>query len=107
LRASAAPRHLRQKNLDSNGCADLSYRHLCRQRDVGRNLSDVAAIARKAAAGRVQLIVFPECILTGYMFDSGADLEAHAVPADDAEILKIAAWCAEHSITVIVGFCRD
>ena len=107
MRASAAPRHLRQKNLDSNGCADLSYRHLCRQRDVGRNLSDVAAIARKAAAGRVQLIVFPECILTGYMFDSGADLEAHAVPADDAEILKIAAWCAEHSITVIVGFCRD
>jgi hypothetical protein len=30
----------------------------------------------------------------------------NAVPADDAEILKIAAWCAEHSITVIVGFCE-
>jgi 5-aminopentanamidase len=75
-------------------------------RDVGRNLSEVGAIIRKAAAERVQLIVFPECILNGYMFDSRADLEAHAISADGAEIHQIAAQCAEHSITAIVGFCE-
>jgi 5-aminopentanamidase len=75
-------------------------------RDVGRNLFEVCEIIRKAATGKVRLIVFPECILNGYMFDSRADLEASAIPADGAEIHQIAARCAEHSITAIVGFCE-
>jgi predicted amidohydrolase len=74
--------------------------------NVGSNLFEVDGMIRKAAGERVQLIVFPECILNGYMFDSRADLEAHAIPADGVEIRQIAARCAEHSITAIVGFCE-
>jgi 5-aminopentanamidase len=72
-------------------------------RDVGQNLFEVGEIIRKAAGEGVRLIVFPECILNGYMFDSRADLEANAIPADGAEIHQIAARCAEHSIT---GHCH-
>jgi predicted amidohydrolase len=72
--------------------------------DARANLDALEGWMAEAAAKGVKLLVFPECYLTGYMFDDRASALASAIAADGAEIGRITALCAQHDMEVIVGF---
>lgn len=71
--------------------------------DKTTNLNKIAEMTRSAAKEGAQLIVFPECALTGYAFD---DLEeaipvTETVPGPSTEI--IISLCKELNVFVIFG----
>jgi len=71
--------------------------------DKPGNLERVVAGARKAAAGGAKLIVFPECMLTGYCYASLAEALpfAESVPGPSTDALT--ALCKEIDAFVVVG----
>ena len=50
----------------------------CRLGDIAGNLANVRRHLRTSAGQGAKLVVFPECILAGYGFDSRAEIAAHA-----------------------------
>lgn len=72
--------------------------------DVRANLDAMAGYMREAAAAGARLLVFPECYLSGYMFDDRASALGAAIGTDSAEMREMAKLCAEHRIEIIVGF---
>ncbi len=72
--------------------------------DVPANLAALHGYVRQAADKQARLVVFPECYLSGYMFEDRAAAAASAIAADGPEMQQIAGWCAEHGLEVIVGF---
>ena len=67
------------------------------------NLKKITANIRKAAENRANLIVFPECSLTGYIFQSREEALpfAETIPGPSTE--KITALCQEMQVHVIFG----
>lgn len=67
------------------------------------NLAEIKARTREAADGGAKLVVFPECALSGYGFESRDEALLHAEtvpgPATDA----LAALCRERDIHLVVG----
>ena len=72
--------------------------------DVAENLRRVVARIGDAAARGAELVIFPECALTGYAFDSLAEVSPLAEPADGAAAQTIAEACRRHGVLAIVGF---
>ena len=72
--------------------------------DVDKNLARVGEWIRSAADDRISLVVFPECTLSGYMFENRAEVEAASVVAGGRELAKIVGWCRAHKIIVVVGY---
>lgn len=72
--------------------------------DVRANLDAMAGYMREAASAGAKLLVFPECYLSGYMFNDRASALGAAVGIDGTEMREIAGLCAEHGLEVIVGF---
>jgi predicted amidohydrolase len=72
--------------------------------DVEANLQVLARCMAQAAATDVKLAVFPECFLSGYMFEDRQSAWRSAVAADGAEMQRVAAECARLDIEVVVGF---
>lgn len=72
--------------------------------NVTANRQNVIERLRAAAARDAQLIVFPECALTGYCFDSLAEAAPFAEPLDGPSAEAIAAACQETGAHAIVGF---
>lgn len=72
--------------------------------DVARNLADMARWMEQAAAKGARLLVFPECYLSGYMFETREDALASAVPADGPELAQVRELSACFDIDVVVGF---
>ncbi len=68
---------------------------------VAANLATIEARIREAAAGGARLVVFPECALTGYGFDSRAEALAFAEPipgpSTDALLGSAASWTCSWS----------
>jgi predicted amidohydrolase len=75
--------------------------------DKGANLEKVTAFVAQAAGRGVQLVVFPECCVTGYWFLrnlSHEALEALAEPVPDGPSSRILlALAAQHAITIGAG----
>lgn len=71
--------------------------------DTQENLSGILSAIKTAAADGSQLIVFPECILSGYMYQSLEEVQAHAVGLDSVEIRTVGKACAEHGVHVVLG----
>lgn len=72
--------------------------------DIDANLRRMAewmAAARDQGAG---LVLFPECCLTGYVFDSRQDAVAVAIDVAGAAIGTVQSLCLRYGIEVIVGF---
>jgi predicted amidohydrolase len=71
--------------------------------DVAHNLVRIRARLREAAARGARLVVFPECALSGYAFDSLAEALPHseALPGPATEAL--AADCRELGMLAAVG----
>jgi 5-aminopentanamidase len=72
--------------------------------DVRANLGAMAPLMAEAASRGAKLVVFPECYLTGYMFDDRAGALASAVGLHGAELGEIASRCTENDLEVVVGF---
>jgi predicted amidohydrolase len=67
------------------------------------NLEKIQLKARDAATESAELIIFPECALTGYMFNSRKEAVASAEPIPGPATERLSALCHELSVHVVVG----
>jgi len=70
---------------------------------VGENLDGILGAIKEAATNRAELMAFPECSLTGYIFNSREEAlsSAETVPGSATE--KIATLCKELKVYVVFG----
>lgn len=73
---------------------------------IGRkkeNLSKCLNLLKSAADQHIELLAFPECALTGYVFNDydEAFLMAETIPGESTNLLKEA--CHKYKITILVG----
>jgi 5-aminopentanamidase len=71
---------------------------------VADNLERCRMAQHAAAARGARLLVLPEAILTGYVFESRDAARASALDADCAEIAALAATAMELNLFTVVGF---
>jgi len=71
--------------------------------DKAKNLRNMETRLRKAAKSGANLVIFPECSLTGYCFESLEEALPHAesIPGDATETVQ--GWCEELNIQVVFG----
>lgn len=74
--------------------------------DVPANVSRVRELLDSLASQRVEFVVFPEAMLTGYCFDSKEDALAVALHRDSDEIHSLRKVCDEAGICAVVGFAE-
>jgi predicted amidohydrolase len=79
----------------------------CRLGDTAANLRQVTRKLHEAAARGARLVVFPECILTGYGFANRSEAlsVAQSLPGPATEILAEA--CARLGVWVVVGLLES
>jgi predicted amidohydrolase len=65
----------------------------CRFGDPARNLESILSRLRSAAEQGARLVVFPECALTGYAFETREEAWAHAEPIPGPSTEAVAAVC--------------
>ncbi|RUL86220.1 carbon-nitrogen hydrolase family protein [Tautonia sociabilis] len=68
----------------------------------GNLLAVLNRLAEAADAG-ARLVVFPECALTGYCFDSRAEALEHAEPIPGPALDRLAEACADRGVWAVVG----
>jgi predicted amidohydrolase len=71
--------------------------------DVEGNLARCLASLDEAATAGCDLVVFPECALTGYMLDSAADARRCAEPVPGPSTEALARACARTGIHCVIG----
>ncbi len=72
--------------------------------DIGRNAARCHAALVDAAAAGADLLVLPECALTGYRYESRHDAHASAIDRDDVHLAALAAAAVASEVTIVVGF---
>ncbi len=72
--------------------------------DVAHNLAAMGSWMKQAAEKGAKLLVFPECYLSGYMFETREDAYASAIEKGGPELEQIRLLCVGHSMEVVVGF---
>ena len=72
--------------------------------DVEANRRKIVERLRTAAEGGAELVIFPECALTGYCFDSLQEASQFAEPIDGPSSKAIADACNETGTHAVVGF---
>jgi predicted amidohydrolase len=77
---------------------------LARLGDLDENISILRARTAEAAAQGARLVVFPECMNTGYLFDSPAHCLELAEPLDGRYARAMAEVAREHDVYVASGF---
>jgi predicted amidohydrolase len=75
----------------------------CAFADKDKNVERVIAGLREAAANGARLVIFPECALTGYCFESKAEALPLAEPIPGPSLSRIAFECADVDAWAIVG----
>ena len=75
--------------------------------DPDANLTAIAKHTKSAAAGDAKLVVFPECTLTGYCFDTLEQAQAVAQPIDGANVGRVAEIASEYNMHVVVGMLES
>jgi predicted amidohydrolase len=75
----------------------------CRFADVPSNLASIRERLRQAAAGGARLVVFPECVLTGYGFASREEALAVAESIPGPTSRLIADDCAALGVWAALG----
>jgi predicted amidohydrolase len=71
--------------------------------DNASNLEQVIEFAAEAAGGGAQLVVFPECALSGYLFDDIESCEAFAERIPGPATDRLQQFCAGAGIHVVLG----
>lgn len=75
----------------------------CHFADTAANLNAIRQQLRDAAGQGAQLVVFPECALTGYCFDNKAEAWPHAEPLPGPSTETLAADCRALGVWAVVG----
>lgn len=75
----------------------------CALGDLAANRSAIVAKLHRAADRGARLVVFPECILTGYGFDSREQTRAAAEPLPGPSTDFVAAACAKLGVWAVFG----
>lgn len=75
----------------------------CRLGDKSANLVAIRERLNEAAAQGARLVVFPECALTGYGFDSKAEAWPHAEPVPGPSSEVLATDCRRLNAWAVVG----
>src|SRR5216683_1303506 len=75
----------------------------CHLGDKHRNLDLIHAKLRAAAEQGARLVIFPECALTGYAFESKEEAWPHAEPVPGPSTETLAALCRKLGIWAIFG----
>src|SRR5262249_21593916 len=81
-------------------CAQID----CQLGQPAANLDKIINQIRAAAARDAQLVIFPECALTGYCFESLEEAVPFAESLDGPSAQKIATVCRETGVYAAVGF---
>jgi predicted amidohydrolase len=68
-----------------------------------RNLEEVERAAARAGKAGAQLIVLPECHLTGYVYESLEEALAVAEPVPGPASERVSELAAQHSLYIVVG----
>jgi predicted amidohydrolase len=72
--------------------------------DVEANRRRIVERLRTAAEGGAKLVIFPECALTGYCFDSLEEAAPFAEPIDGPSSRAFAEACRETGVHAVIGF---
>src|SRR5262245_55371877 len=75
----------------------------CRLGDTRHNLDVVRTTLREAARQGARLVVFPECVLTGYCFESKDEARPHAETLPGPSTEALAADCRGLGVWAVVG----
>ncbi len=70
---------------------------------LGETASNLAGLEARLAGTEAELVVFPECALQGYGFESLAEGLAVAEPVPGPSTDRLAALCRRHRRHAIVG----
>jgi len=70
---------------------------------VPANLARIGELGASAAARGARLIVFPECALTGYGFDTAESVAQVALTQDSPELRQLADWSRQWDAAILVG----
>lgn len=71
--------------------------------DARANVAACVAAVDEAGAAGAELVVLPECALTGYVFDGLDEATAAALSLNGPELGALRAHCRERSLLVVVG----
>jgi len=71
--------------------------------NVAENLVRVLSVLDEAATQDVDVVVLPECVMSGYMFEDRAEAVSRAVTVNGPELADIARICREGQLHVVVG----
>jgi predicted amidohydrolase len=74
--------------------------------DLAANRELTADAISRAAAQGASVIVLPELVSSGYVFDSRAEAGASAEAADGATVTLWARLAADHGVVIVGGFCE-
>ncbi|HEY6311327.1 MAG TPA: nitrilase-related carbon-nitrogen hydrolase [Streptosporangiaceae bacterium] len=74
--------------------------------DPAANRELAASAVSQAAAQGASVVVLPELVSSGYVFQSQAEAKASAEPADGATVTLWARLAAGHGIVIVGGFCE-
>ncbi len=75
----------------------------CRLGDKRRNLETIRARLREAAGSGARLVIFPECALTGYCFESKEEAWPHGESVPGPSTDAVAADCRALGVWAIFG----
>jgi predicted amidohydrolase len=75
----------------------------CRIGDLAGNLASIRAKLRDAAKNGARLIIFPECVLSGYCFKSADEARSFAEPLPGPATEAIASDCRELGVFTVFG----
>jgi predicted amidohydrolase len=71
--------------------------------DVAANRAAILGGLARAADLGARLVVFPECALTGYCFESKAEAMPHAEPIPGPTTEAVARACRERGVHAVFG----
>jgi 5-aminopentanamidase len=75
----------------------------CKLAEPAHNLAVMRSKLREAAQNGARLVIFPECTLTGYCFESRAEAFAFAQPLPGPMTNALAADCRELNVFAVAG----
>jgi predicted amidohydrolase len=81
----------------------LAVAQMGASQDVAGNLASVVRVLRDAASQAVDVVVLPECVLSGYMYANREQAWARAVSVTGPELAEIARTCREQQVHAVVG----